>query len=424
MLNLIYSKIVMKYLSRIQKGCLEIELPDGSIVTRGTGPRRAKLHIRSMNFFTHIVRFGDIGFAECYIKEEFTTPDLSQLLTLLADNVDYIGGSRGFTPGILGILAPLNNFKHKLSPNSKKGARKNIQAHYDLPPDFFKIFLDRTMMYSAARYNNDLIDLTEAQIAKLDTLIESLELRHGDHVLEIGTGWGEMACRLAETSNVYVTTITLSKEQYDFARKKVISRGLENRVTVQIIDYRDIEGQFDAIISIEMIEAVGLKYMNSFFERCHDILKPGGRLTLQAITIPDRYFDYYIKKSDFIQKYIFPGGMLPSISLLMNIASKNNNFDLLYFVNQAEDYTATLKQWRQNFENNKDRVLKMGYDENFFRMWNYYFAYCEAGFSTGNIGLARMVMKKPGDAMSLINEKDETISRKGEQDFAREILTM
>lgn len=389
-------KIVSRYLNRIDQGTLIVELPDGRVVRYGSGEKQARMIVKYMRLFKRIIRFGDIGFAESYMDGDFSSPDLAELLYLLAASVDAIGGSRGFTPGILGFLAPINYLGHKLSPNSRKGSRKNIRAHYDLPPDFFSTFLDDTMMYSAACYPGKEMNAKDAQLTKLDSLIEKMDLHPGMNVLEIGSGWGEMACRMAETKNVNVTTITLSREQKKYTEEKIKARGLEDSVAVMLIDYRDMEGQFDAIVSVEMIEAVGLRYMNLFFKKCNELLRSGGRLVLQAITIPDRYFEYYTKKTDFIQKYIFPGGMLPSVSLLMNMASKKNDFDLIQYADEPDDYTLTLRQWRSNFENNLQKIINMGFDAKFCRMWSYYLSYCEAGFATRNIRLARLVMKKPG----------------------------
>ena len=396
--------IVIRYLKRIRNGSLKLELPSGEILTLGKGDRPLFLLVRRERFFSRILAFGDTGFAEAYMDGDFETPDLSALLCLLASSAGDIGGRSGFTPGILGILHRYNTLRHRMAFNSRRQAKKNIAAHYDLSPNFFSRFLDPTMIYSAARFEqreNGMQDrsslLQGAQYSKLDHLIDLLELDGKREVLEIGSGWGEMACRIAEKyPDIKVLSITLSGEQQEFARERVRERGLSDRVRIEFMDYREVMGMFDSIVSVEMIEAVGLEYLDTFFRTCRRLLAPGGKLVLQSITIPERFLSRYRRKADFIQKYIFPGGMLPSVPLLLQSATVKNDLELEHFEDRPMDYARTLDLWREAFHASLAEVRTMGFDNRFLRMWDYYLSYCEAGFLTGSIGLARLSFRNPG----------------------------
>ncbi len=390
-------KTVIRQLNKISTGRLKVKLPDGEILFFGSesGPE-AEIFINNNNFFSRILLYGDIGFAESYMAGEFTSPDLAALLKLLAANAEHIGGKKGFTPGLLGLLSAVNTLFHYLSPNSIKGSGRNIRAHYDLTPQFFSLFLDKSLTYSAALYQKEKDSLHEAQIRKIDYLAGLMALKPGMRVLEIGSGWGEFSCRLASEYGVQVDTLTLSPEQKAYADAKKTERKIMPEVNVLLQDYRTVKGVYDAIVSVEMIEAVGRKYLSAYFRQCSRLLKPGGQLVIQAITIPDRFVKGYLKKADFIQKYIFPGGFLPSVTMLMEAASEKHAFDLIRFEDQPDDYARTLNTWRKRFSENIQKIKDLGFDDLFIRMWDYYLAYCEAGFETRSTGLARMVFRKPG----------------------------
>jgi cyclopropane-fatty-acyl-phospholipid synthase len=285
---------------------------------------------------------------------------------------------------------------HALKRNTRDGARKNISAHYDLGNDFFRLFLDPTMMYSAALFPTDKTTLEEASIAKLEELCQQLELTSGDHLLEIGTGWGGMAIHAARKYGCRVTTTTISREQYEYACARVREEGLQDRVTVLCEDYRNLRGSFDKLVSIEMIEAVGHDFYSSYFQRCSQLLKPEGKMVIQAITIADQRYAAARDSVDFIQRYIFPGGSLPSVSVIADHLARDTDMQMIHLRDITRDYALTLAHWRERFLQAQSAVRDMGFDQTFMRMWEFYLAYCEGGFRERIIGTVQLAFAKPG----------------------------
>jgi len=383
-----------KLLSKISKGALEVHYPDAQVRRYGDDSSEpVVLHLHSSNFFKRIALYGDVGFGESYMDGEFETNDLSKLITLALINSHALGvkSEDDSFYSFSNVLPHINRFKHLMRSNSKEQSQKNIAQHYDLSNDFFKLMLDETMMYSCAYFNDKQTPLYEAQREKIERLAQKLGVKKGDHVLEIGSGWGAVALYLAKELECNVTTVTLSREQKALCEERFLQEGVADKITVLLQDYRDLEGRFDAIISVEMFEAVGEAYFGTFFKQCAYLLKPHGRLVMQVITIPDQRYKAYSKSTDFIQKYIFPGGHLPSIERILHVTKKHTRFNLFNMEELGEHYAKTLKIWDENFSQNIEKVRELGFDEYFLRMWKMYLNYCESAFITRNIGLAQLV---------------------------------
>ncbi len=385
----------------MQKGYLTLTMPDGSIRTYGDPAyeQHADVQIRSEQFFRRAVLFGDIGFAESYMDGEWETGDLTALLSWFLLNIEHtptLSGSKAKRYA-LNAMQFLNKLFHARRKNSITGSRKNISEHYDLSNDFFRLFLDGTMTYSSAYFLRPDMDLEAAQFAKYESLCQSLKLQPGDHVLEIGTGWGGFAEYAAAHYQCRITTVTISKEQHAYATERMRKAGLADRVEVQLKDYRLIEGTFDKVVSIEMIEAVGAQYLETYFRKIQSVLKPDGVLALQAIICPDSRFESFKKNVDFIQKHIFPGSLLPSIAAINASVNKTGDLFMFGLKDMGRSYVTTLETWRHRFNANVDQIRQMGFDDTFIRKWNYYFAYCEAAFGMRNINVVQMVYTRPNN---------------------------
>jgi cyclopropane-fatty-acyl-phospholipid synthase len=362
-------------------GRLTVRLPDGA--TRhleGREPgRTAVLRIGDWRCIRRTIVGGDIGFAEGYMAGEWDSPDLAALLEAFADNYDRLSRLVDGNP----LLNAVNRAAHRLNRNSRRGARRNIHAHYDLGNAFYEAWLDGSMTYSAARFSAPGESLEQAQRAKYARLAEIMDLRRGQSVLEIGCGWGGFAEFAAKEVGARVTGITISREQHDFARRRIHEAGLAERVDIRLIDYRDVEGRFDRVASIEMFEAVGEEYWAHYFRALRRALKPGGRAGLQIITIRDDLFESYRRRPDFIQKYVFPGGMLPSEPRLAPVIA-GAGLDWETTERFGQDYAATLDRWGHRFDNAWPGIAASGrFDDRFRRLWRFYLAYCEAGFRSG-----------------------------------------
>jgi cyclopropane-fatty-acyl-phospholipid synthase len=284
---------------------------------------------------------------------------------------------------------------HWLNRNSQAGSRRNIEAHYDLGNEMFELFLDPTMMYSCAYYPDSKASLDQAATAKLQRICEKLQLSETDHVVEIGTGWGGFAIYAATHFGCKVTTTTISKQQYEIARQRVIAAGLEDKVTLLMEDYRDLQGAYDKLVSIEMIEAVGPQYLETYFTKCSTLLKPDGIMLIQAITIQDQFYDQAIKSVDFIQRYIFPGGFIPSVTAISNAVKNATDTRLFQMEDIGPHYATTLRDWRKNFFNNIEQIKALGYSDQFIAMWEFYLCYCEGGFLERILGTSHLVFVKP-----------------------------
>ncbi|MCA9166941.1 MAG: class I SAM-dependent methyltransferase [Planctomycetales bacterium] len=347
--------------------------------------------VNDASFYRRMLLHGDLGAAESYLRGEWETNDLLQLFLLLAQNTALLNS---MNRGLGWLTVPASRLRSWLSRNTIAGSRRNIHAHYDLSNDFFRLFLDDTMTYSSGYYPNEDSTLREASIEKYDRICRRLGLTSQHHLLEIGTGWGGFVKHAVENYNCRITTTTISREQHRYAADMLHRHGLTGRIELLLQDYRQLAGQYDAIVSIEMIEAVGHEFLPTFFHKCHSLLKPGGDLLLQAITIPDQRYEAYRKSTDFIQRYIFPGGCLPSIGALQQAASTTADLQLEHFEDFGSHYARTLAAWRERFWERIDDVRALGLDERFIRMWDYYLAYCEAGFRTRMTGVAHLHYRK------------------------------
>ena len=374
-------------------GQLTLVLPDGSIRQLfGKQPgHAATLNIRSYRFAGRVLKNGDIGFAEGYFADEWDSPDLAILLETLVNNYDHI--RRLFDGNWL--MNGVNWLGHRLNRNSRRGSRRNIHAHYDLGNAFYARWLDETMTYSSARFTQPDQPLESAQRAKYAALARLMDLQPGHAVLEIGCGWGGFAEFAARDIGAIVTGVTISREQHDFARRRLFEAGLADRADIRLIDYRDVEGSFDRVASIEMFEAVGREYWPAYFGKIRDVLKPNGRAGLQVITIQDDLFAEYEARTDFIQKYVFPGGSLPSEAKMAPVVAGAG----LHW-NQTErfgpDYAQTLAQWARRFEDAWGEIQRegAGFDERFRRLWRFYLAYCEAGFRSGRTDVIQLSLDR------------------------------
>ena len=393
----LWNKFADNFFSKIKIGTLEVIFKDKTTKLYGEKNLEDKITLEIYNnrFFIKTVLYGDIGFAESFIDRDFETSNLTKLIELALLNAKYLGTtSENEKNKLINQMPFFNRFKHSLRRNSKTNARKNISAHYDLSNDFYKLMLDKTMMYSSAVFENKDQDLYDAQKNKLEKLSSKLNIKEGSKILEIGSGWGAMAIHLAKDKKCDVTTVTLSVEQKKLCKERFKKEGIEDKIDILLKDYRDLKGEFDAIIAVEMFEAVGREYFHIFFKKCQELLKPSGVLVLQVITIPDQRYKAYSKGSDFIQKYIFPGGHLPSILKILETTSKHTRLNLNHLEEFTEHYAKTLNIWHENFENNLDEVKKLGFDDYFIRMWKMYLNYCEAGFLTRNINLHQLVFTR------------------------------
>lgn len=393
----LWNKFGDNFFSKIKTGTLEVIYKDGNIKLYGEKrvEERITLEIKNNRFFTRIMLYGDIGFCESFIDKDFETSNLTKLIELALLNAQYLGiTSENEKNRLINLMPVFNKIKHNLRKNSKTNSRKNISAHYDLSNDFYKLMLDETMMYSSAVFSHKNQDLYEAQKNKLEKLSSKLNLKEGSKVLEIGSGWGAMALHLANDKGCEVTTVTLSVEQKKLCENRFKEHNVEDKIDILLKDYRDLNGKFDAIIAVEMFEAVGKEYFHIFFKKCQELLKPNGVLVLQVITMPDQRYKAYSKGTDFIQKYIFPGGHLPSISKILEVTSKHTRLNLNHLEEFTEDYAKTLNIWHENFEKKLEEVKKLGFDDYFIRMWKMYLNYCEAAFLTRNINLHQLVFTR------------------------------
>ena len=380
----ISEKFNLNKLESIKGGSLNLKNYNKKIKFFGelNGIVKADITVNNPKFYFNILKGGSTGLAECYVRDEFRTSDLTSLIELTARNINL---THRFS-GILKIKFLKNFVKNIFAANTKSKSKEYISKHYDLGNEFFSIWLDKTLTYSSAIYNKPTDDLFNAQINKYNKLIEFIKPKSGDKVLEVGCGWGGFAEHLAKNHDVKLDCITISKKQLEFAQKRIFNAGLNEKVDIKFLDYRDVKGQYDSMASIEMIEAVGEKYLNKYFSMIKNNLKPGGIGAIQAITIKDELFDQYRKNEDFIQKYIFPGGFLPSLQSIKD-HTKKSGLQLTECNSYGIHYSNTLNKWRENFINSWSDISKQGFDPSFKKIWDFYFSYCEAGFKSKNIDL-------------------------------------
>ncbi|EKO3468697.1 cyclopropane-fatty-acyl-phospholipid synthase family protein [Vibrio fluvialis] len=390
--------VALKSLQLIKIGSLTIEEAyKGHDVTvehfgfAHEGQPQAHIRVTHPGFYGRVLKGGSIAAAEAYMDGWWDSPNLTAVTELMARNLsalDQLEAQSSF------VTRAMNKVGHWLKRNSIVRAKQNIEAHYDLGNDLYQTFLDERMLYSSALYLSTSDSLEQAQIQKMDRLCQQLQLTANDHVIEIGTGWGAMAIYMAQHYGCKVTTTTISEEQFAYAEAEITRLGLEAQITLLKQDYRLLEGQFDKLVSIEMIEAVGKAYLPSYIEKCQSLLKPGGLMAIQAITIADQRYDYYSNNVDFIQKYIFPGGFLPSITVLTQMATRHTDFIVRDVFDIGMDYAKTLADWRLRFEAALNTVQALGYDERFVRMWRFYLCYCEGGFNARTISTIHMTLQR------------------------------
>ena len=354
---------------------------------------QAHVEVNDGRMYRRLLSGGNIGIAESFIDGDWQSPDLTSVIRVFARNLPTL---ERLEKRLGWITWPWHRLQHLLNRNSRAGSRANIAAHYDIGNDLYRLILDPHMQYSSAIYASPGDSLEQAQVNKLRTICDALQLGPGDHLLEIGTGWGGLACFAARHYGCRVTTTTLSREQHDYAREQIARQGLDDRVTLLMQDYRDLQGQYDKLVSVEMIEAVGHRYLPGYFRQLERLLKPQGRMLIQAITIADQQYDQYRKGVDFIQRYIFPGGCLPSISEMTRQLKLNTSMTLTCLTDYGQHYATTINAWSERFNAATRRLRELGYDDDFQRLWQFYFAYCEGGFREGAIGLVHFEAAKTG----------------------------
>jgi cyclopropane-fatty-acyl-phospholipid synthase len=392
-LDTFFRNTLINQLSRLEDAQVEISDPIGTnVIGLDSSDLRVKLDIFELGFYRKAALGGSVGGAESYIQGEWEADDLTNLVRVFARNQELLDGMEG---GLARLANGLLRIPHWLRRNSIRGSRRNISEHYDLGNEFFETFLDEHGMYSSATYLDPGEPLDRASTEKIDRICRKLELGASDSLIEIGAGWGGFACYAASRYGCTVTTTTISKEQYEAATARVSAAGLGDRVKVLMQDYRKLEGKFDKLVSIEMIEAVGHQYLETYLAKCSSLLRPHGMALIQAITIEDRRYKQSLHSVDFIKRYVFPGAFIPSVSAIVAGAGNDTDLRLINLEDQGESYALTIGAWRRKFESNLPLIRQLGYSEEFIRMWRFYLAYCEGGFLERTISNAQLLFAKP-----------------------------
>jgi cyclopropane-fatty-acyl-phospholipid synthase len=387
-------ELFLRRLQSLSGGWLRVRDPLGdSRCGDADAPLHVRVEIRDPRFYRRVLLGGSLGAAESLIDGDWHCDDLTSLVRLFIRNLDL---TDHWDAGLGAIRALAARIGHAFRRNTHRGSLRNIRAHYDLGNDFYQLMLDETLSYSCGFFERPETTLHEASLAKLRLVCDKLNLQPSDHLLEIGGGWGGLAIFAAENYGCRVTTTTISQEQFDLATGRVGERGLSDRVTILKQDYRDLRGSFDKLVSIEMIEAVGHEYFGTFFRQCASLLRPGGQMLMQAITIKEQRYREHLRRVDFIRKYIFPGGCLPSVLALGQAAASASDLQFHHLEDITAHYVRTLQHWRQRFQANLDGVRTLGYSEPFIRMWNYYLCYCEAAFAERQIQTVQLMFAKAG----------------------------
>ena len=389
-------QILLRVLGKLETGSLTVH--DGLEsyhFGNGDDPSQphAEVHVHDASVYRQILTGGTIASGEAYIRGAWSSPDPVAVTRLFSANMATMASMESGQSALVTMGLKL---AHRFNRNTRDGSRKNISAHYDLGNDFFQLFLDPTMMYSSALFTDGDVSLEAASRAKLEEICQQLELQSDDHLLEIGTGWGGMAIYAAQHYGCRVTTTTISREQYEYSRARVADNGLEDRVTVLCEDYRNLTGRYDKLVSIEMIEAVGHEFYSEYFRRCSELLQPEGKMVIQAITMSDQRYQQARDSVDFIKRYIFPGGCLPSIEVIAEHLARDTDMQMVHLKDITADYALTLAHWRERFMSSLEAVKATGFDDDFIRMWEFYLAYCEGGFRERIIGTVQLAFAKPG----------------------------
>ena len=398
------NKIVFTQLNKISIGSLSLQ--DGKSRYTFGDQKNNKLHaeifVHDPKFYRFVVFGGSIGSSEAFMNGYWSSPNLTNVIRLFAVNAhltDELESKFNF------LIRPFFRIVHYLNKNSQRNSKRNISAHYDLSNNFFKLFLDETMMYSSAIFKTRNQTLKAASLNKLDIICQKLNLKPTDHVVEIGSGWGGFAIFAAENYGCKVTTTTISQQQFSYTRNLINKKKLEKKITLLFEDYRNLEGKYDKLVSIEMIEAVGHHYYHEYFKKINTLLKPDGIALIQAITIRDQRYSQALQNVDFIQKYIFPGSCIPSVEIIQKNLTRETDMIISDLENINHHYAKTLNLWKKAFNKNQNKIMKLGFDERFIRMWNFYFSYCEGGFAERAINDLHILMSKPLNRTSQ-NEKD------------------
>ena len=385
--------LLLKVLSKASEGHFVLK-ENGTIIAEVGSPSadlQAEADVLDQRAYERALLGGNTAAGEAYVDGWWTSPDITQVTRFFSRNLsmmDYWDSRFGW------LLKPFKTMRYLRRLNSKRQAKKNILAHYDLGDELYQTFLDSKMQYSSAIFDVESNSLEEAQVNKLTRICDQLKLREDDHLLEVGSGWGGLAIFAAENYGCQVTTTTISDNQYRYAKNKIDAAGLSNKINLLSDDYRLLQGKFEKVVSVEMIEAVGKKYLSGYFQKLNDLLKPGGLLMLQAITIADQRLKSYSSNEDFIQKHIFPGGFLPSVYLISKILADSTELVMRDFRDIGLDYSKTLSHWHKNLLEKKDALSQMGYDDQFYNLWTYYLGYCEGGFLERRISASQMLMSK------------------------------
>lgn len=388
-------EIVIKRLQLLKEGSLILK--DGKETyyfgnSAGQFKVSAIINVNDSNFYSMLAFGGSVGAGESYIVGEWWSDNLTNVIRIMVRNMELLDGIEN---GLASMVSPFRKALHWINRNTLEGSRKNIAAHYDLGNDFFELFLDPSMMYSCGIFESKYASMEDASVAKLKRICDKLQLNREDHVVEIGTGWGGFAIYAAKHYGCRVTTTTISRNQYEWAQRRVIEENLEDKITLLFEDYRNLKGKYDKLVSIEMIEAVGHRYYNTFFKKCSELLKPEGIMLIQAITIADQRYEQAKKSVDFIQSYIFPGSCIPSNTALLESSTKASDLRLFHLEDIGSHYAITLRLWREQLFKNKRKVRRRGYDDNLIRMWDFYLSYCEGGFEERAISDAHLIFTKP-----------------------------
>lgn len=385
-------RLITAQLNKLQRGQIQLSDGQGTILLGSASDVRASIQVNHPRFYRSVLAGGTLSVAESYLQGDWDCGDLTTLFRVFVRNLDR---ADRLDSGLATLVGLSHRLHHWWRSNTHRGSRRNISAHYDLGNSFFRLWLDETMAYSCGVFLNPDSTLQQASEEKFDRACRKLDLGPDDHLLEIGTGWGGLAIHAAMNYGCRVTTTTISKEQAAIARKRIDDAGLSHRITLLQQDYRDLEGKFDKLVSIEMIEAVGRRYFDAYFRKLGELLKPDGTALLQAIVMPERRYEQYLKGVDFIQKYIFPGGCLPSVATMLGSAGRVTDLRFVHAEDFAPHYAQTLRCWRQAFRDQVDEVRRQGYSEEFIRLWTYYLCYCEAVFEERHVGLVQIQFDKP-----------------------------
>jgi cyclopropane-fatty-acyl-phospholipid synthase len=390
-------QLLLQRMARLEHGTLEVHDAEGTLrfgqAAEESG-MRARIEVLHPQFWADAVFSGTTGAGEAYIHGLWKCDDLTALVRIMVSNRDVLEDVDG---GATRLAALGRRIGHWLNRNSRDGSRRNISAHYDLGNEFFRLFLDPTMNYSCGIFESPDATMEQASIAKMEAICRKLDLRAGDHLLEIGTGWGGLAIHAASKYGCRVTTTTISREQHGLAAERIRAAGLQDRIELLLCDYRDLQGTYDKLVSVEMIEAVGHQYLDTYFKACSRLLKPDGLMLLQGITIRDELYERALKTVDFIQRFVFPGGFIPSVAAMSASLARSTDLQLLHLQDIGLHYATTLNRWRTRFLANVGAVRALGYPDSFIRLWEYYLCYCEGGFLERNIGNVQMLLAKPGN---------------------------